>query len=359
MIEDDWTLIVSSNVPVEEDVLYNDFNLANILDGEKLLRLRVYDAEGNYHEDYGYLEVKKFDLVEPLSNDIINPKDDLRIKIENLLNIPIDSFTVEYFIGGQYSSEGVVIDDQQNLEARLLANTIMGNGYLQLNIRIWHDGLFEEVYNGIYADNTLRRGWPKRINWYFNEEESYYWAGYLEPVVSDVDGDGDMEIFVHAMGNPTKIYGFDEDGNELSGWPVEVQVDDSGHGGLPRVSIGSPAIADIDNDGDKEIVVNGRDHLYFYNYEGSINREITLNLVSQPNTETVLIDLDNDGDLEIIRKHSEVYSGQETAVFDIAGNVLPGWPKETYNIIGPNGFGFLCISGRDSTPALGNFYIYP
>ena len=46
---------------------------------------------------------------------------------------------------------------------------------------------------------------------------SYYWAGNLEPVVADLNNDGNNEVIVYKGGEPPKIIVFDLNGNLLWG----------------------------------------------------------------------------------------------------------------------------------------------
>lgn len=119
----------------------------------------------------------------------------------------------------------------------------------------------------IYLDPTLKEGWPQRIEW-DEYGGGHVWAGLVEPVVSDINNDGDMEIVVYKAGNLPKIYAFNPDGSLVDGWPAV--VDDKV---LPGGNIGAPSIADIDNDGYQEIFVNGYEGIYIFNHNGSFLRK--------------------------------------------------------------------------------------
>lgn len=208
----------------------------------------------------------------------------------------------------------------------------------------------------IYLDPSLKEGWPQRIDWYYDEEkQGFYIPGESEPVVSDINNDGDMEIVVYMGANPPKIYAFNQDGSLVDGWPAAVEGED-----LPGGSIGAPTIADIDNDGYQEIFVNGRYGIYIFNHNGSFLRKIIQGGSNRPRygQECVVYDLDNDGNMEIIKKYA-VYDnyrdmrGLNITVFDIYGNVLSGWPQMYYDFEGPDGklYGY----SEEGMPAIGNF----
>ena len=207
----------------------------------------------------------------------------------------------------------------------------------------------------IYLDNTLKEGWPKRLYWYYNaDDDNYKWGGMVEPVISDVNNDGEMEIFVVFHWKPNhKIFAFKPDGSFVDGWPIIID-DVSGKGGTS----GSPSIADVDNDGYKEIIIGGYSGLHIYNHDGTFRKHIDLRLSSQPQTETVLYDLDDDGDLEIIKKYDQYrVRGKQIAVLDVnSGILLENWPQTFYNITGPQGNQYMVEAiVYESTPAVGNF----
>jgi hypothetical protein len=93
------------------------------------------------------------------------------------------------------------------------------------------------------------------------------------PAIYDVDEDGNPEIFMGTgswyfnsspdhPSNGFRIFGWDHEGNELPGWQGGKVV-----GG---VTPASPAVGDIDGDGDSEIVALAMDHkLYAWHHTGN------------------------------------------------------------------------------------------
>jgi len=201
----------------------------------------------------------------------------------------------------------------------------------------------------IYLDPTLKEGWPQRIEW-DEYNGGHIWAGYAEPVVSDINNDGEMEIVVYIGGNPPKIYAFKIDGALVDGWPAFVEGEK-----LPGGNLGPPTIADINNDEYKEILVNGYKGIYIFNHNGSFLRRITQRISCSPSgsQECIVYDLNNDGNMEIIKKYVSLNSqggscGVNLTVFDIYGNVLSGWPQMYFPYQGQPGV------GGGSIPAIGN-----
>jgi hypothetical protein len=165
-------------------------------------------------------------------------------------------------------------------------------------------------------DGTLYPGWPQTLN---N-------SGQEAPAVADVDCDGNYEICVSTRGLTSggKVYLYDENGNLKSGWPFT-----GAHNGNFS---GSPCLADINGDDTLEIIVAERNypigHLIILKYNGTIIRSCSLNHV--PAVTPAVADINRDGIKEIIYcSYSSIY------VFRPDGTILEGWP-----ITNPNGRSF-------------------
>ncbi|MHB2155076.1 S8 family serine peptidase [Calditrichota bacterium GD2] len=104
----------------------------------------------------------------------------------------------------------------------------------------------------------------------------------------DVTGDGNMEVVAVSEGD--SLYVYDSNGNLQSGFPMYL-------GGT--VSMG-PIIADMNNDGQNEIVISERvnGYLKIINGDGSLMLDMTVG--EQIRSELTVADLNGDGNLEII-----------------------------------------------------------
>jgi hypothetical protein len=132
------------------------------------------------------------------------------------------------------------------------------------------------TFNGfIYAygaDGSRRANFPVQIdpaNAEPTDEDHTLDSGVFgAPVLADMDNDGDLEIIVGAM--DAHIYIWHHDGTQMAGWPVQLTAGDKS----ARI-VQTPSVGDIDGDGENEIVCgtnedyDGGGRLYALNADGS------------------------------------------------------------------------------------------
>jgi len=183
----------------------------------------------------------------------------------------------------------------------------------------------------------------------------FWWHGMTNPVLIDLDNDNDLEIIVCLTicendGNGWisywKFFAYHHNGSIVDGWPFIIHKvgDETPYGG------GTPAAADVDNDGEVEVVVAVNllgdteiwGQLYLLNMNGDIeegNWPIVTNdhIYSAP----ALADFDLDNDYEIVFGSS--MDDSRYFVVDHLGNNLPGWPRDD--------LGYLSLV---SAPAIGD-----
>ena len=187
-----------------------------------------------------------------------------------------------------------------------------GDGHLDVGIAT------ETGVSFFDADGAPLPGWPYTWPVPINNPQ---WSA---PAVGDLDGDGALEVVVGNACSPDwGVHAIRADGIALPGWPKVI---------LPVWS--SPALADLDANGDLEIIAQEGDpgsqgyRMWVWHHDGTVvagwPRAIAANGQSSRSSPAVG-DLDDDGDLEIVTATSD----GRLHVLAADGTELPGWPRAT------------------------------
>ena len=133
---------------------------------------------------------------------------------------------------------------------------------------------------------------------------------FRSPVVTDInpkDGKGEKEIITIGDEGGNIITVQDCNGNIIYNLGIPNE--------LPNYTVCTPAVADLDGDEYKEIICGNDSNLFVWSYDGSSWSQRTLFTVSEKRLESspVICDLDNDGEKEIIiaaarRNPSHIYA---------------------------------------------------
>ncbi|MDP6837119.1 MAG: M6 family metalloprotease domain-containing protein, partial [Candidatus Marinimicrobia bacterium] len=144
------------------------------------------------------------------------------------------------------------------------------------------------------------------------------------PVADDLDGDGSLEIFFGS--NDQLFYGIDSDGNDLPGWPQQVES---------NVQT-APVFFDFDNDGVAEIVSAERGGLLsVFSLSGERLPNFPVEISSPVQGSFTVANVDGDGDAEIA-----VGTGRGIELIDIKSSSGIGYYWSSYRG-GPHRTGFL------------------
>ncbi|PKG41602.1 T9SS type A sorting domain-containing protein [Psychroflexus sp. MES1-P1E] len=143
----------------------------------------------------------------------------------------------------------------------------------------------------------------------------------LPPSIADLDDDGSPEIIINT-GYPTtvgRVYVKDNNGDDLAGWPITFN---------DKWMINAPAIADVDGDGTLDIVTGERfasaqGFVHALNIDGTeINENWPVEIPATPAFTPSIGDINNDGSNEVVIAASSA----GMYVFNSQGEILDGFP---------------------------------
>ncbi len=192
------------------------------------------------------------------------------------------------------------------------------------------------------SDGVTLPGWPIRIAPLPQAEQPP--ASYATPAVGDLDADGDVEIVVGF--NHGVVASFDPDGRPTLGWPQILPH-------LVRAGFGPIQALDLDGGGGLEVVLAtdrglaGPPVLCVLRQDGRILPGWPQDLAEPVNGGVALADLDGDGAREMI--FASIGGNGRVEVRDLRGAAKPGWPRELPAVSFDQG---VVVADLDPTPGL-------
>ncbi len=132
--------------------------------------------------------------------------------------------------------------------------------------------VYVNILEGLDEDSPLPKQHLNSKAYKTKLKPEYHSSILSSPAVGDLDGDGNKEIVVATLDG--KIFAFDNKGELLSGFPVSMNPNFYAHTDpievLDHGFFASPALADLDGDGTLEIIAAGMDgYLYAWHYDGT------------------------------------------------------------------------------------------
>jgi len=152
------------------------------------------------------------------------------------------------------------------------------------------------------------------------------------PAIGDLDGDGELEVVVATGGAPdstvlAKINVYSDSGQVLSGFPWIIGKNSAGN---------SPTLYDLDNDGTLEILIrvkpdNNINGIYAIDHTGAIVEEFPFSITyGNPGACVAVGDMDGDNIPEIAYGGVEAIDSAKVWVYNLSGLLLPGFPAKVF-----------------------------
>ncbi|MFH0954782.1 MAG: S8 family serine peptidase [Candidatus Micrarchaeota archaeon] len=353
--ESDWDTITESTQIPSNGILMENFSTLTLPQGRYLLRLQAIEDSNNSFNDYGIFKIERFQFIEPMEGDILNPNKTTQIAIENTNNLEIQNFVVQYQVPPSDWTSQSVTTNPANLSATIAPGFMTEKGTVKIRALItFVPGLTDSLQlDYLYSDPALKNNWPVHIpNEIFTDWGETYpiWPGLIEPVIGNVTGDANLEYAVYTGGHPPKIKIFNESGTLLS--VISVGTNDGQGSNLQH-----PLLIDLDNDGLDELVVGdyyddyiqpeqAYSKIFAFNSDGTLVNGWPMTLPFDYKNNLAAADLDRDGSIEIIVKGNlNPYGNELVTVLSSTGTILSQWGLPHSNLFGS-------ISG---VPAMGNF----
>lgn len=154
------------------------------------------------------------------------------------------------------------------------------------------------------------------------------------PVVGDLDGDGLYEIIFTSNGllsdsTISKIHVLRKDGTVFPGFPFEVSYSTLGS---------TPALYDLNRDGRLEIVIRIKpdrtniNGIYAIDYQGNIMPGFPFPIdYGHPYANVAIADMNGDSIPEIAYGNVVPVDSGKVYVWDLQGNILPGFPQKIWS----------------------------
>jgi hypothetical protein len=313
-----WTQIgATSYTSVTNGILAAGWDTSLLSDGLYTIRLTVDDGFGRISEDRAVVTLDNVYITFPPEGDFLRGGETITIT-GTAQGTDFQNYVLEYGRGESptnwtwIGSSTVPVTDG----VLMLWNTsaIAEADHYTVKLTVNGTGHVSTDTVKLYIDPTLQAGWPQSVA---------YRVVAPSMAIGDIDGDGDLEV-VAAEGKAdaydAKVYAWHYDGTLVNGWPQET------YGG----KLSSPALADIDRDGDLEIIVGSTDdRVYAWHHDGSVVAGWPQWTGDDVHSSPAVGDIDGDGIMEIVVGSFD----DQVYVWHYDGTAMNGWPQTAGNSV--------------------------
>lgn len=193
----------------------------------------------------------------------------------------------------------------------------------------------DNTFYAWHSDGTNLTGWPLIVG------ET---GGLKSPVLFDLDHDGFLEIILGQRDYPNgRVIVFNRDGTIFDGWPQPVDY----------MCVATPSVSDVDSDEIVEICAISGNSIYLWDLYGNLEPgwPIINHHDGASYAQPTLADMDDDGDLEILIAYS-TNNQNYVDIFHHNGTSFLEWP---YPFPGPQTYMCPVVGDVDSD---GDFEIF-
>jgi hypothetical protein len=180
----------------------------------------------------------------------------------------------------------------------------------------------------VFPANTPTMRWKKDL-----QMDGTLYRSVAKPAIADINKDGKKEILVSAGGGTDTgvLFALTNTGQDLPNWPQNTRsISNTSGFWNGNIDNSSPAIGDIDRDGNLEIMVGtGQGRVMVYPADGSW-RGILYgdSIYTDFNHGGTIADINADGYPDMLfGAGQDYYGGGSFFAWDYNGNAITGWPK--------------------------------
>ncbi len=331
-----WSPVLAAGLsPVDGGVLAT-WDVSGVPDGLYTIRIRAATILGDTFEDRATVTLDRLIIDSPASYSIHGGGGSLEIH-GTAYTSEFGSYSVEYraidpdLSEGPWLATGITLAAGGSLPVlygvlATLDTSVFATGR-ELDLRLsvaGAAGVVSEIFYHVVIDPDLRAGWPVTIPGLPNRYERM--QGHV--TLADIDADGTKEILA-AYGD--LVFVFSADGTDFPGWPQSVAEEDPE---FYIIADSAPAAADLDNDGDLELVAGNGKTMYIWHHDGTPfagwPKVVTFGeepyVWGAPRDYTIA-DIDGDGLRDIVMTR-----GPSVAAMRSDGTFLPGWPVTIFSL---------------------------
>ena len=249
----------------------------------------------------------------------------------------------------------------QNWETETLRTNIVGAWIRTGDVDLDGDpDVVIQAGDSIYWHENLRPSWAAHLI-----DPTFYNSAYAWVDVRDFDSDGDLDVLKAPLsGTPNNPLTWNENLTNGSSWVQHAILDSPNYYGWMQGSYG-----DMDGDNDLDIVVPeynaGMGSLYWLENMGNSGEYTKHTLKTGDHNYSTVADLDNDGDLDIVSASNEVFWMENHLPDTVWTQHEVAAPGSSYHLIGVcsdlNGDGAMDIisNSLDGGNAKDSYYANP